>query len=64
MIALENMRRVNEVGNPVPNVSDWAWAPAVSDLGAIDESFRIEATGGNTTSKKTFSTQMDHGENK
>lgn len=62
MIALESMVRVNkEKADYVPS-SSWNWKPDVSDPSSIDRNF-IEASGKNTTSRNTFTKQMDHGEN-
>lgn len=62
MIALENMRKVNHKVPQFVPTKDWNWTPDVKNPDAIDESF-IQASGGNTTSRETFKTQMDHGEN-
>lgn len=62
MIALENMKKVSQNQFNYISANDWNWKPEVKDLNQIDKSF-IEASGGNSTSRDTFKTQKDHGEN-
>ena len=62
MIALENMKKVSQNQFNYISANDWNWKPEVKDLNQIDKSF-IEASGGNSTSRNTFNTQLDHGEN-
>lgn len=62
MIALENMKKVSQNQFNYISANEWNWKPEVKDLNQIDKSL-IEASGSNTTSKSTFTTQMDHGEN-
>jgi hypothetical protein len=62
MIALEELRRVDEVSFKMKPVAEWNWTPRVSDLKGLEKAL-IEASGRNTTSKATFSSQQDHGEN-
>lgn len=61
MIALENLKRVDSKNYVHTPVATWNWKPAIGDLVDLDQKF-IEASGSNTTSKNTFSSQMDHGE--
>lgn len=62
MIAFEAMKRVDSHSYVHTPVSEWNWKPAVDDLKDLDQKF-IEASGNNTTSRNTFSSQVDHGEN-
>jgi hypothetical protein len=62
MIALEELRRVDEVSLKIKPVAEWNWTPRVSDLQGLEKSL-VEASGRNTTSKSTFTSQQDHGEN-
>jgi len=59
-LALRSLKRVDidqlKVSQPV---SKWNWTPAVSNPEALNT---IIASGGNTTTRNTFSTQQDHGE--
>jgi hypothetical protein len=62
MLALENMKKVNAQNYVHIPVSEWNWTPVVGDIKDLDQKF-IEASGNNTTSRNTFSSQVDHGEN-
>ncbi len=62
MIAFEKMSRVDTRTPTFIPSANWNWKPEVSDPEAIDKTF-IEASGGNSTSRSTFTNQMDHGEN-
>jgi hypothetical protein len=62
MIALEKMSRVDTQKPSFIPSANWNWKPEVTDPEAIDKTF-IEASGGNTTSRSTGSSQTDHGEN-
>jgi hypothetical protein len=62
MIAFENMTRVNQSAPVFVPTSEWNWQPEVKNIDSINTNF-IEASGGNSTSRNTFSSQMDHGEN-
>jgi len=61
MIAFENMVTVEKARFEFVPHEQWNWHPDVKDPSQINRSF-IEASGGNTTSRNTFTTQMDHGE--
>jgi hypothetical protein len=62
MIAFENMSRVDSANPKFVPSAEWNWKPEVAEPSGIDKSF-IEASGGNSTSRQTFSNQTDHGEN-
>ncbi len=62
MIALENLKRVDFKNYEHIPVEKWNWTPAITDLSDLDRKF-IEASGSSTTSRNTYSNQMDHGEN-
>jgi len=61
MIAFEGMTKVNQEAFKYVPSTDWNWKPEVEDLEEMDRDF-IQASGGSSTSKNTFSTQRDHGE--
>ncbi len=60
-LALRSLKRVDidqpKVSKPI---SKWNWSPSVSNPEALNT---IIASGNNTTTRNTFSTQQDHGEN-
>lgn len=60
-LALRSLKRVDldqpQVSKPV---SKWNWIPSVSNPNELNT---IIASGGNTTSRQTYSNQTDHGEN-
>ena len=60
-LALRSLKRVDfdqpKVTKPV---SKWNWTPSVSNPDTINT---IIASGDKTTTRNTFSTQQDHGEN-
>jgi hypothetical protein len=60
-LALRSLKRVDidqpKVSKPV---SKWNWTPSISNPEALNT---IVASGGNTTTRNTFSSQQDHGEN-
>lgn len=60
-LALRSLMRV-DIDQPkvTKPVSEWNWTPSVSNPKALNS---IIASGGNTTTRNTFSTQQDHGEN-
>lgn len=59
-LALRNLQKVDfkQPKKMIP-VNDWNWTPSISDPRKFDN---IVASGGNTTSKATWSSQTDHGE--
>jgi hypothetical protein len=61
MIALENMTQVNSDVEKFVPVANWNWTPDVRDPKKIEKT-NLEASGGRTTTKQTFSNQQDHGE--
>lgn len=60
-LALRGMQRVDLTEMKVKPVQSWSWNPVVKDPEKLD---KMLASGSNTTSKNTFRTQMDHGENR
>ena len=60
-LALKGMQRVDLTEMKVNPVQSWSWNPVVKDPQRLD---KILASGGNTTTRQTFKTQSDHGENK
>ena len=61
MIALEGMTNVSQKAFSYTPSTEWNWKPAVADLTELDKHF-ISASGGNSTTKNTFTDQQDHGE--
>lgn len=59
-MAVMGMTCVEIAGPKEIATSNWTWKPAVSDATRLNDS-RMST---NQTSKQTFSSQMDHGENK
>ncbi len=59
-LALRQIQRV-DVDQPrtILPVNQWNWTPNVKNPENLN---KIIASGGNTTSKSTFSSQTDHGE--
>lgn len=60
-LALRKLQRV-DVFQPksMEPVSKWNWTPQVKNPEKLNN---IIASGGNSTSRSTYSTQQDHGEN-
>jgi len=60
-LALRNLQRVDmiEQKSSTP-VNEWNWTPSVSNPEKLNN---IVASGSNTTTRNTFSSQQDHGEN-
>jgi hypothetical protein len=62
MIAMEGMTNVSQKQFAYVPSANWNWKPAVADLTELDKSF-ISASGNSSTTRNTFSSQQDHGEN-
>ena len=61
MIALENLRRVDQKSPQIPSRETWNWQPDVADPGKLDDVLNAQDASYMTT-RNTFDRQLDSGE--
>ena len=59
-LALRNLQQVDLNQSKLTPINQWNWKPAILDPDKIN---KLIASGDRLTTKNTFSSQLDHGEN-